>query len=239
MSTDKAPARHTLRKFASYDLDKHGDYPDHNKAGKDITISKGQLFVLDSKYLSKTSALDIFDLVEKPVEQYQAEVDAWKSKKTISKKQSKLQKIKELLSSNVFGDDSEFFKKQSLLQARIDEVKSNPKIPAEKKPGILKNLQAKLQAFAVPLASSEEKKKLIEMASFLEKEIDLLQACVNELPEARAKNLGNRRVLNFDGQNYVPVLGTHTIEINGKTYVSLEEDYYDDDDDDYDCPDSY
>ena len=68
---------------------------------------------------------------------------------------------------------------------------------------------------------------------------------MNELPKARAENLGNRRVLNFDGQNYVPVLGTHTIEINGKTYVSLEKEYDhkhnydDDDDDDYDCPDSY
>lgn len=122
-----------------------------------------------------------------------------------------------------------------MLQARIDEVKSNPKIPLEKKPGILKNLEAKLQAFVVPLASLEEKKKLSEMASLLEKEIDLLQACVNELPEARAKNLGNRPVLNFDGQNYVPVDGTNTIEINGITYVSLEKNYDDDDD----CPDSY
>ncbi len=238
MSTDKAPARHTLKKFASYDLDKSGDYPDHNKAGKDITISKGQLFILDSKYLSQTSTLDIFDLVEKPIEQYKAEVDTWKAQQNISKKQSKLQKIKDLLSSNVFGDDSEFLKKQALLQARIDEVKSNPKIPAEKKPGYLKSIEVKLQALT-PLASLEEKKKLSEMASLLEKEIDLLQACVNELPEARAKNLGNHRVLNFDGQNYIPVDGFETIKINGKTYVSLEKNYDYDDDDDYDCPDSY
>lgn len=108
MSTNKAPARHNLRKFASYDLDKHSDYPDYNKAGEEITISKDQLFTLDNKYLSKTNTLDIFDLVEKPIEQYKAEVEVWKAKQTISKKQSKLQKIKELLSSNVFGDDSEF-----------------------------------------------------------------------------------------------------------------------------------
>jgi len=195
---------------------------------QDITLKAGT--GLNSSHHHDSFILELMDIVPKDPEQYKHECLIYDEKNKLSNKQDKLRQLQNMLNSTTLFGSQDNSAKIEAIKLRIEQTKNDPKIPADRKPLVLKNLYEKVNAFVKPLASNEDKQRLIDLISLLEKEIELLQAIIQKPEEALPKKLFGREVISYDGKNFVRAQG-QTMEINGKTFICLDNDYCDEEDD--------